>query len=176
MLQYTVIFLNEFIGSQNHIGFKCTAQQNIICTLHHAPISQAKSLSVPFSCFVQFYLSPPFPSVYPHTVVHVSVLHICIPHTHTHVSYMWGGCLIPSPTFIHPPKQPSPLRSFSLFHASMPLFLFCLLVYFVLSILHISEIIWYLSFSDWLTSLSIILSRSIHAVAEDKISLFFTAE
>ena len=42
--------LNEFpywiywgdIGSQNHIGFKYTTQQNIICTLHHVSIVQSK--------------------------------------------------------------------------------------------------------------------------------------
>ena len=35
-----------------------------------------------------------------------------------------------------------------------------------------SEIIWYLSFSDWLVSLRIMLSMSIHAVTKNKI-LFF---
>ena len=35
----------------------------------------------------------------------------------------------------------------------------------------LSEIIWYWSFSDWLISLSIMFSRSIHAVA--KVSSFF---
>ena len=39
---------------------------------------------------------------------------------------------------------------------SMSLPLFCLLVQFIHSILHMSEIIWYLSFPDWLISLSII--------------------
>ena len=36
----------------------------------------------------------------------------------------------------------------------------------------ICEIIWYLSFSVWLISLSIIPSRSIHVVANGKISFF----
>ena len=35
---------------------------------------------------------------------------------------------------------------------------------------------WYLSFSDWLISLSIMISRSIHTVAKGKIFFFFTAE
>ena len=56
----------------------------------------------------------------------------------------------------HPP-QSSLLLSTSLC-------LFCLLVQFVHKIPHMSEIIWYLSFSDWLISLSIMFSRSIHAV------------
>ena len=40
---------------------------------------------------------------------------------------------------------------------------------------HMSEIIWFLAFSDWLISLSIIVSRSIHVVASGRISsiLFF---
>ena len=36
-----------------------------------------------------------------------------------------------------------------------------------------NEITWYLSFSDWLISLSIIFSRFIHAVAKGNISFFF---
>ena len=35
-----------------------------------------------------------------------------------------------------------------------------------------SEILWSLSFSDWLISLSVMFSRSMHAVAKDKIFFF----
>ena len=42
----------------------------------------------------------------------------------------------------------------------------------IFKILHISEIIWYLSFSVWLISLSMIPSKSIHVVAGGKIFLF----
>ena len=59
---------------------------------------------------------------------------------------------------------------------SMSLSLFCLLVQFVHLIPHMSEIIWYLCFSDWLTSLSIIISRSIHDVAKGKIFFFFKSK
>ena len=38
------------------------------------------------------------------------------------------------------------------------------------------EIIWYLSFSDWLISVSIMFSRSIHTVAKGKIFFLFIAE
>ena len=38
---------------------------------------------------------------------------------------------------------------------------------------HISEIIWYSSFSDWLISLSIMFSRTIHALAKGKILFFW---
>ena len=37
---------------------------------------------------------------------------------------------------------------------------------------YMSEIIWYLSFSDWLISLGIIFSRSIHTVTKVKLSSF----
>ena len=37
-----------------------------------------------------------------------------------------------------------------------------------------TEIIWYLSFSDWPILLNIIISRSTQAVAKGKSSFFFT--
>ena len=77
-------------------------------------------------------------------------------------------------TVFHP-VPPSPLDTVSLFYVSMLLFLFCLLVYCVHLIPHISEFRWYLSFTDWLISLSIIFSRSTHAVAKGKHSIFFTS-
>ena len=68
-------------------------------------------------------------------------------------------------TFFHQPSHPpSSLTTVSWFHVSMPLLLFCSSVYFVHQIPHISEIIRYLSFTDWLISLSIIISSSIHAL------------
>ena len=39
---------------------------------------------------------------------------------------------------------------------------------------HISDIIWYLSFSFWLTSLSMIISSCIHVAANHIISFFFS--
>ena len=73
----------------------------------------------------------------------------------------------------HPPSLPSHCcQSVPCFYASSSLFL---LVYFVYSIPFISEIIWYLSFTDWLISLSIILSSSIHSVQKSKSDFFFTA-
>ena len=56
-----------------------------------------------------------------------------------------------------------------LFSVSTSLFSFCFLC-FVCQILHISESIHY--FSLWLTSPSIMLSRSIHTVSNGKISFF----
>ena len=55
----------------------------------------------------------------------------------------------------------------------MSLSVFYLLVQFVNLIPYMSEIIWYLSFADWLISHSIMFSRSIHTVAKGKIFFFF---
>ena len=85
-------------------------------------------------------------------------------------------CMCPSANpfiFFHSVLPPSALTAVTLFSVSMSLFLFCLSVYFVHQIPHTEKIIWYLSCSDWLISLSIIVSRSIHAVAKGKISFFF---
>lgn len=74
----------------------------------------------------------------------------------------WASVARAPPTFT--------LATISSFSASLGLFLFhfvCLFVCF--QIPHISEITWYLSFSDLLISLSIISSRS-HGVTNDKIS------
>ena len=80
----------------------------------------------------------------------------------------------PSPfPWVSPPT--SPLVTVSLSFISMSLVLFCLLVCFVDYILLIGEIIWYLSFTTWLISLSIMLSSSIHAVAKGISSFFLSA-
>ena len=68
----------------------------------------------------------------------------------------------------------SPLFTRSLFSISVNLFLFCISIhlYYILY----STYKWYrtgLSFSVWLTSLSIITSESIHVVANSRISFFF---
>ena len=55
--------------------------------------------------------------------------------------------LIASPFFTQPPT-PSHLATIKMFSVSMSLFLFCSFTYCVFSIPHVSEIIWYLSFSD----------------------------
>ena len=57
----------------------------------------------------------------------------------------------------------SPMVTVSLFLISMSLIIFHLFVCFVDQVPLIGEIIWYLSFTAWLISLSIMLSSSIHA-------------
>ena len=76
---------------------------------------------------------------------------------------------------IPPPPNPHPAK-LSACPLSMSLSLFCLLIQFVHLMPHMSEIIWYLTFSDWLISLSIIFSRSIHAIAEGRVFLLYVAE
>ena len=72
--------------------------------------------------------------------------------------------------FTQPPNLP-PICQPSVCSLYLSLFQLCLFIYFVLYIPHISEIIWYLSFR--LNSFSIMLSRSIHAVACGKISFLW---
>ena len=78
--------------------------------------------------------------------------------------------LFPSPPL---PPPTSPLVTVSLFLISMSLVIFCLLFSFVDYVPVKGEIIWYLSLTTWLISLSIMLSSSIHAIAKG-ISSFFS--
>ena len=57
----------------------------------------------------------------------------------------------------------------------MSLVIFCLLFSSVDYVLVKGEIIWYLSLTIWLISLSIVFSSSIHAVAKDISSFFLSA-
>ena len=78
----------------------------------------------------------------------------------------------PSPSSPCYPPPPSPLVTISLFFISMSLVIFWLLVCIVVYVPLIGEIMWYLSFTSWLISLSILLSSSIHAVAKARSSFF----
>ena len=79
---------------------------------------------------------------------------------------------LPLPHYI---SLPLPLGTVSLFFISMSLVLFCSLVCFVDYVPPIGEVIWYLSFTTWLISLSIMLSRSIYAVVKGRSSFFLSA-
>ena len=76
----------------------------------------------------------------------------------------------PSPSFPCYPPLPSPLVTVSSLFLCL-WFYFCFVDYVPL----IGEIIWYLSFTAWLISLSIILSSSIHTVTKGRSSLFRSA-
>ena len=90
------------------------------------------------------------------------------PNSHSQCPSVIHTCSSASPFPFFSPLYPSPslLVTVSLFHVSMLLVLFCLLVYFVHQIPFMVEIIEYMSFTDWLISLSIMLSSSIHAVSK----------
>ena len=72
--------------------------------------------------------------------------------------------------FIVAPIDPSPPHSpvtiVTMFLISVSLVIFCLLFSFVDYVPVKGEIIWYLSLTAWLISLSIMLSSSIHAIAK----------
>ena len=69
----------------------------------------------------------------------------------------------------------SPLATARVFPPSMSLVAFCLLFSFVDYVTVKDEIIWYLSLTAWLISLSILLSSFIHAVAKGISSFFLSA-
>ena len=69
----------------------------------------------------------------------------------------------------------SPLAIVTLFLISVSLVIFCLLFSFVDYVPIKGEIIWYLSLTTWLISLSIMLSSSIHAIAKGISSSFLSA-
>ena len=102
-------------------------------------------------------LIPPFPYYY-HTFVHI------------HESFF-----LLAPSFHLLTFHPLPTEQSACF-LSMSLFLFCLVILFVHQIPHLSEILWYLSFSYWLISLSIMFSRSVHTVTKGKIFFSFMAK
>ena len=108
------------IGSQSHISFKGTTHQNIIGTLHHAPIAQSKvSFYLHLSPLCPLQLTPTPLSVYHYIVVCVYVFHMCV-------------CLLNPFTFLHPnPSNPFPAdscQSVSCIHAFVSILfitLFC---------------------------------------------------
>ena len=70
---------------------------------------------------------------------------------------------------------PSLLVIVGLFLTSMSLVIFCLVFSFVDYVPVKGEIIWYLSLTTWLISLSIMLSSSIHAVAKGMSTFLLSA-
>ena len=133
------------------------------CFFNHFLIVILLQLSQSFPLCSPLPIPPPAPTVNSHTIVHVcgSLIHVL--------------CLVPSPSFHHYPPPCSPLVTFSLFHVPMPVVLFCSLVYFVHYIPLLGEIIFYLSFTNWLISLSIIFSNSIHTIGKGRGSFFLSA-
>ena len=107
---------------------------------------------------------PLFPSVQPPPLAFTTLLSLYMDCIYTFTYVFW---LI----FSTPPHTlPSEIcQSVSCIHASSFIFLY---VYSVYQIPHKSEIILYLSFSDWLISLRIINFRSIHTVTWVRVPSF----
>ena len=88
--------------------------------------------------------------------------------------YMFFDKSLPSPPFNQSPLPPATLTAGGLFHDSMPVVLFCSLVYFVHQNPLISEIIWYLSFNT-LNQIDLIdIYRTFHS-KEAKYAFFSSA-
>ena len=113
--------------------------------------------------YIFYRVVPPiFPSpTWHHTVI--TVLLMINPSLYLTSPWLFCNCqfvlLNPSTCFTQPPL---PSGSQVSVRCSMHLFLF----------VHLFVHLWYLSFSVWLILLNIIPSRSIHAVANGKISFF----
>ena len=107
-------------------------------------------------------ISPPLPTSTPHTPPSFWPSPHCVCVCGLHIHVLW---LTLSPSFIQYPLFR--LTALSLLHVFMPLVLFCLSVFCSLD----STCKWdHIVFvSDWLILLSIIISRSIYAIAKDKI-------
>ena len=118
-----------------------------------------------YSCLHFLFIPPPHPSR----------THL-LPHNHPPPRFC--PCVLYSSSckplsLLSPPH--SPLTIVRLFLISMSLIIFCFLFSFVDYVPVKGEIIWYLSLTAWLISLSIMLSSSIHAVANGISSFFLPA-
>ena len=122
-----------------------------------------------FYCY-SVTIVPIFPTL-PSSTQHIPHPHVN-PYPVVHVHGSFCKFFDQSLPFICTISPPSPLATVSLLHVSMSLVLFCSLVYFVHQFPLIDEIMWYLSFTDWLISLSIIVFNSIHAVTKGRTSFF----
>ena len=125
-------------------------------------------------CFLLLfsYSCPYFPPLLFHALPTTHLPLSILPHiVFVHGSYIHVPCLTLLPFPCYPPS-PSLLVTVSLFFISMSLVIFCLFVCFVDQVPLIGEIIWYLSFTAQLISLSIILYSSIYAVAKGRSSFF----
>ena len=141
---YLFIPLFDYIGCPNMVS-----QQIPLCFLRFS------LLLFMYSC-----LPPPLP---PPTLNPIPLwLCLCVLNT----------CSLRSLSLLSPSISLSP-PLWLLSVCSMSLVIFCLLVCFVDYVPLKGEIIWYLSFTIWLISLSIMLSSSIHAVAKEGVTSFF---
>ena len=126
-----------------------------------------------FFIVVQLQLSPFSPDHRPAPHAHYPPLNRCPLALSTCPLYtLLDG---PSLIFSHYSSPLSLLVTVSLFYILTFLVIFCSLVCFIDKAPFIGEIIWYLSFTAWLISLSIMLSSSIHAIVKGRSSFFLSA-
>ena len=98
--------------------------------------------------------------------------------THLYPPPCFCPCVLYSNSYrpLSPLSPPhSPVAIVTMFLISMSLVTSCLLFSFVDYVPVKGEIIWYLSLTAWLISLSIMLSSSIHAIAKGIRSFFLSA-
>lgn len=137
-----------------------------------------------FTLIVDTYQCPDSLSPLPISTQSISSLssghhHLVDPVVSVLVQYMYVLCsLAILYTFFHPvpssPHASDNYQSAPYIHTSVSI-LFIILFYFIIQILHVTEIVCYLSFSEWLISPSKIIFRSIHAFPKDNISFFSMA-
>ena len=130
------ICLNTSVKYHSHAPGSRSAHYRVMRQQHSIWMLPDSVLFFPIFLFNQFYcystavfpIFPPFPSsTHPIPCSHSRFPHCC----HIHGLFIHVLCLVPSPSSHHYPPSPSPLVTFSLFHVSMSVVLFCSLVYFV---------------------------------------------
>ena len=125
-----------------------------------------------FSIVVQVQLSPCSCHHFPHPIHHCLPPSILQPFGFVHVFFIhvpWW----PFPLFPHYPLHLP--HSYCPFVPNLNISGYILLACFVGEVPLTGEIIWHLSFTTWLVSLSIMLYRSTHAVAKGRSSVLHSA-
>ena len=129
---------------------------------------QHKNFFLNFYCYSITVVCLFSPTLHLNTAEHTSLPHLHPPPRLCPCVLYNSSC---NPLFpLSPPH--SPMANAKQFPLSMSLVVFCLLFSSIDYVPVKGEIIWYLSLTAWLISLSIMLSSSIHVVAKG-ISYFF---
>ena len=121
------------------------------------------------SLFAHFHLVAASPSLRP-SPRHCPFPRVMKSWAMGHGSWVMHVCSLANPFTFFPPvptPRPDSCQSAPCIHTSVSIFSSVYLVHYIS---HITEIIRCLSFTAWVISLNIILSRSTHAVAKGKIS------
>ena len=110
-------------------------------------------------------------------IKYISLFYIVRPHCLFIVYICWFVSASPKLPFLPFPASPPPLATTSLFSISVSTFLFPRYAHLCHSLgSHICDVVWYLSFSFWLTSFGMIISRSIHVLTNGIILFLYVSE